>query len=88
VDQPPDRILTIPNAISVVRLCCIPLFLWLLFGRDNRHLAAWLLAVLGATDWVDGYIARRWNQVPTASSSGSASSPSSWTGRSRWRSGS
>ncbi|MGD9793696.1 MAG: CDP-alcohol phosphatidyltransferase family protein [Acidimicrobiia bacterium] len=58
-----DRVLTIPNAISVVRLCCIPLFLWLLFGRDDRFWAAWLLAGLGATDWVDGYIARRWNQV-------------------------
>ena len=43
----------------------MPLFLWLLFGRDNRLAAAWLLAVLGATDWVDGYIARRFNQVST-----------------------
>jgi len=65
VEQPPDRILTIPNLISVIRLCCIPLFLWLLFGRDNRHAAAWLLAALGCTDWVDGYIARRWHQVST-----------------------
>jgi len=58
-----DRILTVPNALSLVRLACVPLFLWLLFGRDNPHGAAWLLAVLGATDWVDGYIARRFNQV-------------------------
>jgi cardiolipin synthase len=58
-----DRILTIPNVISVVRLCCVPVFLYLLFGRDNRLAAAWLLAALGATDWVDGYIARRWHQV-------------------------
>lgn len=65
VDQPPDRILTIPNVISFVRLCCIPWFLWLLFAQDDRHSAAWLLAVLGCTDWVDGYIARRWNQVST-----------------------
>jgi cardiolipin synthase len=65
VDDAPDRILTVPNAISVVRLGCIPLFLWLLFGQDDRHAAAWLLAVLGATDWVDGYIARRWHQVST-----------------------
>jgi cardiolipin synthase (CMP-forming) len=60
-----DRILTIPNAISVVRLACIPVFLWLLFGRDDRLAAAWLLAGLGATDWVDGYIARHFNQVST-----------------------
>ncbi len=60
-----DRILTVPNVISVVRLLCVPLFLYLLFARDNRLAAAWLLAALGATDWVDGYIARRWNQVST-----------------------
>lgn len=58
-----DRILTIPNVISLVRLLCLPLFLYLLFGRDNRAGAAGLLGALGATDWVDGFIARRWNQV-------------------------
>jgi cardiolipin synthase len=58
-----DRILTIPNVLSVVRLFCIPLFLWLLFGADDRSSAAYLLAVLGATDWVDGYVARRLGQV-------------------------
>jgi cardiolipin synthase len=63
VEPVSDRVLTVPNVISVVRLLCVPLFLYLLFGRDNRAAAAWLLAVLGATDWVDGYIARRWNQV-------------------------
>lgn len=65
MEEPPDRIITIPNIISFVRLCCIPWFLWLLFAQDNRHAAAWLLAVLGCTDWVDGYIARRWHQVST-----------------------
>jgi cardiolipin synthase (CMP-forming) len=38
-------------------------FLYLLFGRDNRAGAAWLLGGLGATDWVDGWLARRFNQV-------------------------
>ena len=63
--DPPDpsRILTVPNAISVVRLLCVPVFLWLLFARDHRAAAASLLAVLGATDWVDGYIARHFGQV-------------------------
>jgi cardiolipin synthase (CMP-forming) len=61
---PGDRgLFTVPNLISVVRLCCIPLFLWLLFGRHDRLAAAYLLAALGATDWVDGWIARRFGQV-------------------------
>jgi cardiolipin synthase len=58
-----DRLLTVPNLVTVVRLGCLPLFLWLLFGRDNRAGAAWLLGGLGATDWVDGYVARRFGQV-------------------------
>jgi len=59
----PSAILTIPNGITLVRLLCIPVFLWLLFGKDDRTAAAWLLAVLGSTDWVDGYLARRLGQV-------------------------
>ncbi len=57
------RYLTAPNLFTLLRLCCIPLFLWLLFGRDNRAGAAWLLGVLGATDWVDGWMARRFHQT-------------------------
>jgi cardiolipin synthase len=60
-----DRILTVPNLITLVRLACLPLFLYVLFGRDNRAAAAGLLAALGATDWVDGYVARRYHQVST-----------------------
>ena len=60
-----DRIWTIPNLLSVIRLLCIPLFLWLLFHDDNRAGAAGLLAGLGATDWVDGYIARHFDQTST-----------------------
>ncbi|HUQ38617.1 MAG TPA: CDP-alcohol phosphatidyltransferase family protein [Acidimicrobiales bacterium] len=60
-----ERVLTVPNVLSVGRLLCAPLFLYLLFGKDEPYQAAWLLAGLGATDWVDGFIARRWNQVST-----------------------
>lgn len=58
-----DRLLTVPNAFTLARLLCLPLFLYLLFGRDNPAGAAWLLGGLGATDWVDGYLARRLGQV-------------------------
>ena len=60
-----DRILTAPNVITMLRLLCIPLFLWLLFGAHRQTAAAVLLAVLGATDWVDGHVARRYGQVST-----------------------
>jgi cardiolipin synthase len=67
IDAPPadgeDRILTIPNVITVARLCLMPVFLWLLFGKEDRAAAAWLLAGLGTTDFLDGYIARHLHQV-------------------------
>jgi cardiolipin synthase (CMP-forming) len=65
VDPDLDRIVTLPNAITLVRLACIPLFLWLLFGAHRQSLAAVFLAILGATDWVDGFVARRLHQVST-----------------------
>ena len=65
VDDGLNRILTAPNVITLVRLACIPLFLWLLFGAHRQSAAAVLLGVLGATDWVDGYVARRFGQVST-----------------------
>lgn len=60
-----DRILTVPNLITAVRLACIPVFCWLLFGAHRQTAAAVLLAVLGASDFFDGYAARRWHQVST-----------------------
>jgi cardiolipin synthase len=58
-----DGILTAANVVTVVRLACIPVYVYLLFGRHNTTAAAILLAVLGATDWVDGQLARRLSQV-------------------------
>jgi cardiolipin synthase (CMP-forming) len=58
-----SRVLTLPNVVTFVRLSCLPLFLWLLFVQEDRAAAAWLLAGLGATDWVDGYLARHMGQV-------------------------
>jgi cardiolipin synthase len=60
-----DRVLTVPNAVTMLRLLCVPLFVWLLFGAHRQSAAAVLLAVLGATDWVDGSVARRCHQVST-----------------------
>jgi cardiolipin synthase len=65
VEEGLGRVLTAPNVITLVRLLCIPLFLWLLFGAHRQTLAAVLLAVLGTTDWIDGYVARRYHQVST-----------------------
>jgi cardiolipin synthase len=61
VPESSRRIFTIPNLISVLRLLCVPVFLWLVW-TDEEAAAAVLLAVLGATDWVDGWIARHFDQ--------------------------
>ena len=60
--MPQRRWLTVPNLVTLVRLACLPIFLWLLFARDDRASAAWLMGFLGATDWVDGWLARRLDQ--------------------------
>lgn len=53
---------TLPNVVTYLRLACIPVFAVLVIGADDRFAAAILLAVLGATDWVDGWLARRFDQ--------------------------
>jgi cardiolipin synthase len=58
-----DNIVTIPNFISILRLCAVPIFVVLLINKDDPLSAAILLSVLGATDWVDGWVARRFNQI-------------------------
>ncbi|MEO6120979.1 MAG: CDP-alcohol phosphatidyltransferase family protein [Acidimicrobiales bacterium] len=57
-----DRVLTLPNFLTVIRLGLIPVFVWLLLGREDRYTAGLLLGVLGATDFVDGYLARHMHQ--------------------------
>jgi cardiolipin synthase (CMP-forming) len=56
------RILTVPNAISVARLAGVPVFLWLVLGPHADGWAVALLIVAGLSDWLDGVIARAWNQ--------------------------
>lgn len=63
-DQPvSDRILTIPNAVSFIRLLGVGVFWWVLLVPENVLVAALLIFVIGWTDWIDGYLARRLNQV-------------------------
>lgn len=63
-----DRVFNVPNILSMARLLGVPLFLWLIlwpeFGGPNNDL--WALVVLafsGISDYLDGKLARRWNQV-------------------------
>lgn len=57
-----DRIWTIPNVISFIRLLMVPVFLWLLItGNDGPALA--ILIIATTSDFIDGMIARNFNQV-------------------------
>jgi CDP-diacylglycerol--glycerol-3-phosphate 3-phosphatidyltransferase len=58
----PDRVWTLPNALSVLRLLGVPLFLWLLLGPEADGWALVVLMVSGFTDWLDGKLARWLNQ--------------------------
>ena len=57
-----DRILTIPNVLSFLRLLGVPLFLWLVLVPEADGWAFVLLVVSGVTDWLDGAIARATGQ--------------------------
>ena len=59
----PNRIWTVPNALSMLRLLGVPLFLYLMLGPHHDVAAVIVLAVGGTTDWVDGFVARRMNSV-------------------------
>lgn len=58
----PDRVWTLPNALSVLRLLGVPLFLWLLLGPQADAWAVVVLMVSGVTDWADGKLARALGQ--------------------------
>jgi len=57
------RVLTAPNAISALRIALIPLFVWLILDPATATAGLILFALVVATDWVDGTIARRTGQV-------------------------
>jgi cardiolipin synthase len=57
-----DRVLTIPNALSLLRLLLVPVFFWSILNRHDA-LALTALAVSGVSDYLDGKLARSWGQV-------------------------
>jgi cardiolipin synthase (CMP-forming) len=66
VHTPPatsPRVLTVPNLLSLLRLAGVPLFLWLVLVRKADGWALAVLMISGVTDYVDGLLARRWNQI-------------------------
>ncbi len=63
LEQLPDRVWTIPNALSVLRLAGVPVFLYLLLGPKADGWAIALLMFSGFTDWLDGKIARWLDQT-------------------------
>jgi cardiolipin synthase len=57
-----DRVWTAPNVLSMLRLVCVPIFLWLILSsRDNWALVVLMLS--GVSDYLDGKIARQYNLV-------------------------
>ncbi|HJU96635.1 MAG TPA: CDP-alcohol phosphatidyltransferase family protein [Jiangellaceae bacterium] len=58
-----DRVFTIPNVLSFLRLLGVPLFLWLVLVREADGWAFLVLAVSAFTDYLDGKLARRWHQI-------------------------
>ncbi|MEA5454636.1 CDP-alcohol phosphatidyltransferase family protein [Sinomonas sp. JGH33] len=58
-----DRVLTVPNVLTVVRFMGVPLFMWLVLGPREYGWAVLVLGIMGGTDWVDGYVARRFDQT-------------------------
>jgi len=61
-DEPSDAVWTIPNAISALRIVLIVVFAVLLIAHEDGWAIA-TLALAGISDFLDGYLARRWNQV-------------------------
>jgi cardiolipin synthase len=57
------RILTVANLVSMARLIGVPVFLYLFLVRRETAAAVAVLAIGGTSDWFDGYLARRMNQV-------------------------
>ncbi len=62
-DEVTNRVLTLPNVLSVARLFGVPLFLWLVLVPEADGWALVVLMVSGITDWLDGKLARTLHQT-------------------------
>jgi cardiolipin synthase len=58
-----SRVLTLPNLLSAIRIALIPVFVWLIVDPDTSTAGLLLFSAVVATDWVDGWVARRTGQV-------------------------
>lgn len=58
-----DLVFTVPNLLTVLRFMGVPLFIWLVLAEKEYGFAVLVLAVMAGTDWVDGYVARRFDQA-------------------------
>lgn len=58
-----DRVFTIPNVLTVLRFMGVPLVVWLVLAQKDYGIAVVVLVVMAGTDWIDGYVARRFNQA-------------------------
>ena len=58
-----NKIFTIPNLLSFLRICLIPVIIWLYLVKDNSIWAGFALIFSGVTDVLDGYIARRFQMI-------------------------
>jgi CDP-diacylglycerol--glycerol-3-phosphate 3-phosphatidyltransferase len=62
-------LLTIPNVLTIMRIIAIPFLVWIIYlspkdGPSVHHFwGPWLFTIIGFTDILDGYLARRWNQT-------------------------
>src|ERR1035438_7065756 len=59
--RPSRRILTIPNAFTMLRVVLLPAILWCIL-EERFNWALWMMGAAGISDFLDGYLARRWKQ--------------------------
>jgi cardiolipin synthase len=64
-DSTRNRVWTVPNLLSMLRLAGVPLFLWLVLVPEADWWALAVLMLSGVTDFLDGYLARRLDQTST-----------------------